>query len=843
MLNLRIRPVNDDGSTDENTRVIATQQITYTGVFNSVSTISFDVSRDDWQPTAYPFVVRVEYSTGGRYVPLPEHDLFIIERDSDDSKDAGRIVTYQGIAYVPWILTGTYVGEGPWNVDGERTIDNGPANAGRIFDYFFTESISRGPWLKFLDWNFNGTRDSANVLWKTEDREEFAWRVDQNWYGDMLAQLADQSLCEWSVKGTELQLFRPGTRGVDRSESIQLGGPRFDRVPVETDTQGQFTHVISTYDEGRTWTQNEAAEDRFGRRSVAASHTGVKSAAGSHRLAQKLLSGGQEVKREEAYEWTPTSGDVSPFRDFSLGDLVSAVSRGARNSRRVIGVIITQSADGVTVQARVGERISTLAAKNQKALEAVTGGSIPGGTGGTFPTVPEPVKSNPQKPVGLHVVKNIGMFTSAGPRAEVELAWSPVTSTVTGETVVITSYAVLIDDVEFFRTTDTNVTVDLASSVTSEYRVIAYAGSDRRSDPSDIVSVTGAFPIPFDLIPTEPILTTGHGNVVATWDGEYTTPAIDGSHTVRVEARVGSSPDFIQQGSALTSGGSQLISIGSAGDVVEVRLVAYDQLQRKTGTSGISSITVKGVEFEDTTTAFQDWILANAGGSQITASQDEPTEHAAGDFWLQLDVDDNVESFLVSDGTNFVPYVLVADKVIAAGSITGQVLNVEEIWGHAAWLDVLRAGVVEADMLAPNVGDTIDIHGNVTIQGISERQDATDQSLENTEVIAYEALTNASIAEGKALLAETIAEDTQNAFNEHQTVFKVTGTGAEVASLDGSNILRLSPSAISMIQGGTEASRWEAARLIVNEIVVNSGRMGNHVISKDGTTGTTIQPL
>ena len=63
MLNLQLRVVNDNGTVNSATsRVLPTAEIIYTSAINTPSGLTFKVSRDDFVPAQFPFVVRVEQS-------------------------------------------------------------------------------------------------------------------------------------------------------------------------------------------------------------------------------------------------------------------------------------------------------------------------------------------------------------------------------------------------------------------------------------------------------------------------------------------------------------------------------------------------------------------------------------------------------------------------------------------------------------------------------------------------------------------------------------------------------------------------------------------------------------
>lgn len=446
MLQLRVRLVTDAGEVDSRSRRLETLDVSM--VQNGGSpTLSFKVSRDTFNPTVYPFVVRVDYAIdGGRFQKLPEHELFIVETDSDDSKDDAKVVTYKAIGYVPWLLAGAYVGTGPFAKDNERTLNDDRfgqkgASAGQILAYFVDESQSRG-WLTPLSKDFDWYRDSAGADWVAGDMAKIGWRLE-TFYNKVLEQLLSQGLCDWSAKGTTLRVFRPGTRGVDRSDEIVFGGPAFERVPVKTDMTGWYTHVVALSDAGRVHVQNTAAESRFGRRSVAMSQSGVKDTATSTKLANELLADGLEVRREEAYEWTPAVGDLVPFRDFNIGDMVTALARGGKRTRRVLGLVIRQQDGPATVQARVGEKITTLAAKQKKLLSSVSVGGVVGGSGDAFPATPGLPTAAPEPPNGVHVTSNEGSWAADGTaRSVVALEWAAVTAATDGAEVDVVEYEV-----------------------------------------------------------------------------------------------------------------------------------------------------------------------------------------------------------------------------------------------------------------------------------------------------------------------------------------------------------------------------------------------------------------
>lgn len=743
MLQIRVRTVSDNGTVTAASRVLDTANVTYTAPFSASATLEFSVSRADFVPTQMPFLVAVEYAVnGGEFVRVPTEDLFVVEQDSDDSKDLGQIVTYQAQAFVPWLLAGAYVGTGPGEKDGERQFGedfDGNATAGLILSYLIGESKGRG-WLPSLALDFDQVHDSAGAAWQVADRAGIAWRLE-TFYTDVLEQLTSQGLCEWRTTSNIIQLYRSGTAGADRTEEVVLGGQDFERVPVKTDMTGWFTHVIALSDAGRVHVQNTAAETRFGRRSIAMTQSGVKDVPTSTKLANELLTDGLKTKREESYRWTPESDQVMPWKDFNTGDMITAMSRGGALERRVIGIMVTQG-EGVIaeVEVKVGEKISSLAARTRKKIDSVSVGGVAGGSGDAFPSSPGPSPLNPAKPAGLRiinntgewssggitalsnvglewdpvtqdtegseitipeyevwsrlpssttsfdtatntnsvevtnwrpgeerlvsvrarsqsgawsewsnelsvtpampssivpaapakpvVVSNVGSFTPAGPVAAVTLTIPAVTLSTDGEPVEVAEYELWNADGPLFRLPASPAKVTIPSDVVRIYRVRAGTAQGVWGDLSPSLTVTGAKPAVEVRNPTAPILTSGAGNAFARWDGMYTSGGAAGAHRVDVEARIGTGAWIVQ--GTLIGAGQQILKLGSIGDVIAVRLRAYDQIGRPTGTSTEATITVVGIEIPDFDQSVSDMLadmetdisaaLGAANGAQSTAN-------------------------------------------------------------------------------------------------------------------------------------------------------------------------------------------------------------------------------
>jgi len=895
----RVRLVTDSGTVNESSRVLQTRDLSLTLVENSTPRLSFKVSRDDFSPTVFPFVVRVEYAIPGgdqvaRFQPIPEHDLFIVLEDEDDSGDAAKIVTYTAEGFVPWLLGGALV---PWSASSKngkrRWVEPGnrPASAGYTLHGMLTESKNAG-WFPSLMWDFNGTNDSNGLPWASADKSVIEWELSKP-YTHVLNSLVNDGMCDWSASGMTLRLFRPGMKGVDRP-NVVLGGPEFTKIPVKTDATGLYSHIRAAPD-GLPWqnyASNMSISSRFGHRQIFLSQSGIKDVASSARHAAPYIEAGKQVAREEAYEWTPSEGGVSPWADFVVGDSVSARSRGGKQLRRVVGLIVRQGTADSTVQVRVGDVLKSRAARVKDRLNSVSVGGNVGGSGASFPASSGPAPFAPDRPDGLVVSSNVGEyrpdFTAV---SSVELAWSAVTSAVDGSecdvveyelwsrlpnealslvtsvtasaspSVVVSSWAPGLLRLVAVRARDTGgrwsefslevpVTPAMPASVVpaapSNLRVVSNTGQFTPTGPNALVvlawdevtmstdsepleateyelwngsgpllrldaltttvtipsgvdaefrvravtaqGVWGDLSVPVEVTGGVPTMATFSPSapVLTTGYGVVSvvwdgtyTSTPTGGHTVWVEARIGGS-DWVQQGTALAGAGSALVRLGSVGDTLDVRLVSYDQLGRQTGVSDTEQIVIEAIDGED--------ILANS---------------------------------------------IHANRMVL--------------------------GELSVDHLEPNVGENLNISANAVVIDLNDRGDQTDidvaalgDLVEDVQTTAEEAAESAAdaqsavdaLATGRMLSAEGNIAALSDKLDQYDNSFSFESDGLHIREANGAEAeMVLTSAGARLIADGVVASEWNQGQLIVAQIVVGGGRIGNHTIDSSILGHTTFRPF
>ncbi|MCH9834060.1 hypothetical protein K0U83_00275, partial [bacterium] len=170
----------------------------------------------------------------------------------------------------------------------------------------------------------------------------------------------------------------------------------------------------------------------------------------------------------------------------------------------------------------------------------------------------------------------------------------------------------------------------------------------------------------------------------------------------------------------------------------------------------------------------------------------------------------------------------------------------------------ITAGSIQVDHLAPNVGDTINISGNVTIGGIMDRADGQDVALgqlgdqidtvagaaEDAASQAAAAQAQASVVAGQVLVAQATADDAAAGVSAYQDVILLGSDGITIReAVDGRSELRLRSGYLAFSVNGVEASRMEAGRFISGEAILGQARIAEHEIKRHSAGRTTFTPI
>ncbi|WP_114589430.1 hypothetical protein [Microbacterium arborescens] len=447
MFDIRLRLASDSGAKG---RVLKTQTLSWTGTESATPVLTFSLSQAVAGKLEAPFLVMVEYTTGGSFV-RPRNDLFIAFEDNSDGIDRTKTASFTAHGYVPWLMTKNLLNWARSARNGERRFvqfphsTGGSATPGHVLHAMLTEAKGRG-WGPGLAWDFTASKDSAGADWSLAGGNLWwtPWQLLTP-ASRVLDQMSSQGFCEWWAEGTTLRLVRPGT-GADKSQSVTLGGKGFASAPGRSSFQDVFTHLTVVPEKARNWLYltNDGADTRFGRLESSMTQSGVEDHTVARGLAQATLNAGRALKREQSYDWTPSAGMPVPFADFNIGDTVTVQPRGGgRKLERVVGIIVTKEQGAApTVRTVTGDKLLSQQAKIAKRTGAATAGGIIGGTGnGLSPSTT--LSPSPEAPASLRVAASEGFFSPDGTaRSAVTLAWAPVTSADDGSELDVAGYEV-----------------------------------------------------------------------------------------------------------------------------------------------------------------------------------------------------------------------------------------------------------------------------------------------------------------------------------------------------------------------------------------------------------------
>lgn len=143
-------------------------------------------------------------------------------------------------------------------------------------------------------------------------------------------------------------------------------------------------------------------------------------------------------------------------------------------------------------------------------------------------------------------------------------------------------------------------------------------------------------------------------------------------------------------------------------------------------------------------------------------------------------------------------------------NMAGNSIDSNNIRSNAIQTNHVDAGAITVTHLAPSVGDTINIAGNVSIQSVEALVDNVAGNLDTT---------NGTIA-------------------EMRTYYEFGPTGAVISTPGSPFATAIRNDRIEMLENGNVISYWNSGKMVVNQLEVSTIILGNHQIEK--ITGGTI---
>lgn len=407
------------------------------------------------------------------------------------------------------------------------------------------------------------------------------------------------------------------------------------------------------------------------------------------------------------------------------------------------------------------------------------------------PEVPQSIV--PKPPTGLAIESNVGRFQSDGTAvATVTVTWQPVTLSTDDVPVDIAEYQAMVG-LDAKRTTATSVTFTIPTGAAVSVTAKARTTLGVWGDPSLALAVVGAEPPVNMTPPSNPDLSGGMGGIACRWDGLLATGApAAGFGFVLTETSPSAQGPWTQSGTPLSSGGVQFIP-GVIGDTVYVRFRATDTLGRAGGTSGVESASISGIALNDLDPEIVgaiDAVRFTADGkNRVYTSVTEPPREqlAQGDLWWVLDATaTGIVGIQVWNGEKWVEYLLAADRIIAAESITSP---------------LIAAGTIKVSHVEAGFGGALNIEANDSI----------------------------TLAAGR--------------LDQIELYVRIDADAMHLGRPDGKSELELAPEGITLKQNNVAISKWIGGVFIAQEAQLDTAQIGNHQWLSYGEGRTIVRPL
>lgn len=273
----------------------------------------------------------------------------------------------------------------------------------------------------------------------------------------------------------------------------------------------------------------------------------------------------------------------------------------------------------------------------------------------------------------------------------------------------------------------------------------------------------------------------------------------------------------------------------------------------------------------------------------VTASATAPDVTQVGRVWLVLNDTGSVVGMKISNGTAWTSYAMIVEDLMVVGedgtiqlkdntvtagtivataidgmTITGATLQTDEddstglkvtplgliafntdgdasVWIGRDGTMSLGAGSLNGTALASGTVDPTALDMGSTVPALAQAgiADALDLS-NNTSVSAAVSTAIAPVQSQAAATAQGLAQ--QQAYFR----FQQDSSGNPVLALGAStspNQLRLTNEEVSLLQGGYVVSRWNAGRMEVSQMKVNSIIIGNHQMETLNSVETVVKSL
>lgn len=622
----RFRNMVVSGSTIVPAEVIPFTTANFTDTLSDTSTCSITT-----QPAIYPTdldmaVVMVEVFTGAAWVS--NGLLFSLTRSSDDKTDIQDQITYQGTAYLDFIL-----GKG---ILGSKA-KHSKKTSGYIVADHFNSAHGRG-WGPLAAVDFSSSKTSAGTKWYGTTSQSYD-------AGTPLLQIIQgfvqgtqgEYRCSYNPTTSKavLQMQNPGygydwtlttsktivnfkTSGVFKvvttapvqkdysgllTRVTATGSTTSKKIKVRNPTTGRIDTETKSSTLKKTKTRSDLVNPLYGHLEARVDASGVSSGSQLTTVADDVIIQANQPVTSRQFTYNVDSQEINPalwpYRIFRTGDWVFVPGDNNVLERdRIQQIVVTKDSENTTVNITTGDLLPTGAAALYRYVRRSTGGAIPGGV---MTNTPSDAAVIAVSPVTNLTPTTTSTFDSNGLASSVvTLSWTEVTTDLDGNDLAVPSYQILSrsDYTAEWNTVATaqNTTVDLPAltpGTSVDLAVVPIADDGTIGDPDDYITVVTPDPDAMVGAPDTPTLASdAMGNLTITWDGLMAGVAPSPEFSfVRAEISANGTSGWSPAGSQLSAAGSTTIQDVGAGTWY-IHLVPVDSLARSGTPSAVATQVV-----------------------------------------------------------------------------------------------------------------------------------------------------------------------------------------------------------------------------------------------------------
>lgn len=770
---------------------------------------SCQVSVRAYEGLAFPMLAGLEWSTGDPDQPVPG-GLYLLSTDAHDAVDVAKVHSLSGVQFVPLMMGGAKVYAAPGG-DAKKRVLSG--TAGEIISDLVGEAQVRG-WFPDLTLTFSDSDDSGTNAWDvTIDSFEVTVGVSV-W--SVLSSLTKMRTCEFTADFTAgvhvLNLWNPG-HGSDLSGTVSIA-PDATSIPVKQDYSNVATHLLAQLDDGTVVEHAVVgAPTTFGRVESWVGLGGITDPVYAAGLLASLDTGAATPAKELSITRQAIGSIKLPIRDYLSGDIVQYRADGGNwLNGRVIAITLNCEGTKVTVQETFGTIILDTATRIMGLVAESTGGiGNIGNTGGVTP--PTPDVANPATPTGFTAVPAGYWDENGQTQGLVTFGWNPVTTSDTGGPILIEKYELLIRDTTLGLTDTYEVaaafdnalilTTGFPTGSTWEAQVVAVSTGGGRSIPSTPDTFIIPAPTLGVVAPVAPVVVTGTGMAIITpvWEQDtMPSPTAMPEQVARLDVYASiddGATGWVMIGSAM-SDGDQVKYVTLPGDEWWFACKAVTSDEQETALSDSSSVLVTGVGVPD----MSDQVTLILTGPLVETNPgvNLGVKVSAGGI-VAYDTLGDV-TFLVDAATGEVYFRdgLIDGSVIAAGTIQATAIE-----AGAAFVDLIQS-----------ISDQLDLSANASVQiVIGANLDPLQEQVDGI--------------------------DTE--LGDQRVYFTFDSSGFTVSQPGDPMAFRVGAGEASILANGNVVSYWNESQLVVPSILIENGQIGNHLFTKDGSTGTVVKAV